>query len=137
MLEPKKTKYRKQQKGRSRKRMKETRGTRLNFGSIGLQALSAAWMTANQIEAARKTITRHQHREGKLRIRVFTGKHITKFPPEVTMGKGKGALDHYVMPVRPGRIVFEVDGVKEDLAREALRLAGHKLPVKTRIITRE
>lgn len=117
--------------------MKETRGTRLNFGSIGLQALSAAWMTANQIEAARKTITRHLKREGKLWIRVFPDKPITKFPPEVTMGKGKGALDHYVMPVRPGRIVFEVDGVKEDLAREALRLAGHKLPVKTRIITRE
>lgn len=134
MLEPKKLKYRKQQKGRSRGRLKETRGTSLDFGSAGLQALTSAWIAANQIEAARKAINRHLKREGKLWVRVFPDKPVTKFPPEVTMGGGKGSVDHYVFPVKPGRIIFEVDGVSEDLAKEALRLAGHKLPIKTKIV---
>lgn len=134
MLEPKKLKYRKQQKGRSRGRLKETRGTSLDFGSAGLQALTSAWIAANQIEAARKAINHHLKREGKLWVRVFPDKPVTKFPPEVTMGGGKGSVDHYVFPVKPGRIIFEVDGVSEDLAKEALRLAGHKLPIKTKIV---
>ncbi len=135
MLTPKKLKYPKQQKGRSKKRMKETRGNKLNFGQFGLQALTAAWVTSNQIEAARKAITRNLKREGKVWIRIFPDKPITKFPPEVTMGGGKGGVDHYVFPVKPGRILFEVDGVEKDLAFKALRMAGFKLPVKTAIIT--
>ncbi|MEX0690069.1 MAG: 50S ribosomal protein L16 [Candidatus Paceibacterota bacterium] len=135
MLEPKKQKYRKQQKGRSRKRGKTTRGTGLDFGSVGLQSLSSAWITANQIEAARKTITRRMKREGKVWIRIFPDKPVTSFPPEVGMGKGKGAVDRYVAAVAPGHILFEVDGVDESLAFEALKLAGHKLPVKTKIVT--
>lgn len=137
MLQPKKQKYRKQQKGRSRSRLKGTRGTKLDFGSAGLQARSAAWITANQIEAARRTITRHMRREGKLWIRIFPDKPITKFPPEVTMGGGKGSVDHYVVPVKPGRILFEVDGVDQAIALEALRRASYKLPIKTNIITKE
>jgi len=134
MLQPKKQKYRKQQKGRSLRRMKETRGTKLSFGRFGLQAASAAWVTANQIEAARKAITHALKREGKLWIRIFPDKPITKLPPEVTLGGGKGEVDHYVAVVKPGRILFEVDGVTEELALEALRLAGHKLPIKIKII---
>lgn len=136
MLQPKKQKYRKQQKGRPRKRMKETRGTHLSFGSVGLQALSADWITSNQIEAARKAITRHLKREGKLWIRIFPDKPVTKFPPEVTMGGGKGEVDRHVAVVKPGRIIFEVGGVDEKLASRAMELAGHKLPVKTRVVTK-
>lgn len=136
MLQPKKQKYRKQQKGRSRWRLKETRGVRLSFGKFGLRADSAAWITSNQIEAARKAITHSLKREGKLWIRIFPDKPVTKMPPEVTLGGGKGDVDHYVFPVKPGRIIFEIDGVSEEMAYEALRLAGHKLPVKTRAITR-
>ncbi len=136
MLEPKKLKYRKQQKGRSRGRMKTTRGTTLDFGSFGLQSMGAAWITANQIEAARRAITGHLKREGKVWIRIFPDKPVTSFPPEVKMDKGKGAVDHYVVPVRPGRILFEVDGVDAELAREALTLAAHKLPVKARVISK-
>jgi len=134
MLEPKKQKYRKWQKGRSRKRIKTTRGTNLDFGSIGLQALSGKWITANQIEAARKTINRKLKREGKVWIRIFPDKPVTAFPAETRMGKGKGAVDRYVVPVRSGRILFEIGGVDDNLAAEALRLAGHKLPIKTKII---
>ncbi len=134
MLQPRKQKYRKQQKGRSRKRMKTTRGTNLAFGSIGLQAQSGDWITANQIEAARKAINRRLKREGKVWIRIFPDKPVTAFPPEIRMGKGKGAVDRYVAPVKPGRILFEVGGIDDKLAAEALRLAGHKLPVKTKII---
>lgn len=136
MLQPKKQKYRKQQKGRSRKRLKETRGAYLNFGRFGLQANGAVWITANQIEAARKAITHSLKREGKLWIRIFPDKPVTKLPPEVTLGGGKGDVDHYVAPVKPGRILFEIDGVSQKSAYEALRLAGHKLPVKTRIISK-
>ena len=134
MLEPKKQKYRKQQKGRSRKRIKTTRGTNLDFGSIGLQALSGKWITANQIEAAGKTINRKLKREGKVWIRIFPDKPVTAFPAGTRMGKGKGAVDRYVVPVRSGRILFEIGGVDDNLAAEALRLAGHKLPIKTKII---
>lgn len=134
MLQPKKQKYRKQQKGRSRNRMKETRGTTVSFGSVGLQALSSDWITSNQIEASRRAITRHLKREGKLWIRIFPDKPITKFPPEVTMGGGKGEVDRFVAPVRPGRILFEIGGVNDELAERALQLAGYKLPVKTRVI---
>ena len=124
------------QKGRSRARMKETRGVTLNFGHFGIKALTAAWITGNQIEAARKAITHSLKREGKLWIRVFPDKPITKLPPEVTLGGGKGDVSHYVVPVKPGRIIFEIDGVSGAAALEALRLAGHKLPVKTKIVTR-
>ncbi len=136
MLQPKKQKYRKMQKGRSRKRLKETRGVNLSFGRFGIQATTPAWLTANQIEAARKAITRSLKREGKVWIRIFPDKPVTKLPPEVTMGGGKGDVDHYVVPVKPGRILFEIDGVAEDAAFRALRMAGHKLPVKTKIITK-
>lgn len=135
MLAPKKVKHRKWQKGRSRKREKETRGTELVFGSFGLQALEAKWLTANQIEAARKVISKRLKKGGKMWIRVFPDKAVTKKPPEVTMGSGKGAVDHYVFPVRPGRIIFEVDGVSPEVAIEALEQAGYKLPFKTKVIS--
>ncbi len=134
MLAPKKVKHRKWQKGRSRRRLVETRGTRLAFGSWGLQATSANWITARQIEAARRTMTNFIKRQGRIWTRIFPDKPVTARPPEITMGGGKGAVDHYVFPVRPGRILFEMDGVSPEDAREALRLAGHKLPVKTKII---
>lgn len=136
MLQPKKQKFRKQQKGRSRSRLVETRGTTLAFGRYGLQALQAAWVTANQIEAGRKAISHGMEREGKMWIRVFPDKPVTKLPPEVTLGGGKGGVDHYVAPVKPGRILFEMDGVAEKIAFKSLRAAGHKLPVKTKIIKR-
>ena len=136
MLQPKKQKYRKQQKGRSKRRLKETRGISLNFGRFGLQANGAAWITANQIEAARKAITHSLKREGRVWIRIFPDKPVTKMPPEVTLGGGKGDLDHYVAPVKPGRILFEIDGVDKETAFEALRLAGHKLPIKIKIIAK-
>ncbi len=136
MLIPKKVKHRKWQKGRSLKREIDTRGLKLNFGSYGLQALESAWITSAQIEAARKALTNFIKREGKIWIRIFPDKPITKKPPEVTMGAGKGAVDHYVAPIKPGRIIFEMDGVSESIARSAFRLAGHKLPVKTRIVVK-
>jgi len=134
MLIPKKVKHRKWQKGRSLKREIDTRGLKLNFGSYGLQSLESAWITSAQIEAARKALTNFIKREGKIWIRIFPDKPITKKPPEVTMGAGKGAVDHYVAPIKPGRIIFEMDGVSESIARSAFRLAGHKLPVKTRVV---
>jgi len=136
MLMPKKVKHRKWQKGRSRNRRVELRGTTLAYGSFGLKAESAAWINSKQIEAARRTITNFLKRGGRVWIRIFPDKPITKRPPEITMGGGKGAVDHYVFPVKPGRVIFEIDGVEADLANEALRLAGHKLPVKTRIISK-
>ncbi|MEK7543184.1 MAG: 50S ribosomal protein L16 [Patescibacteria group bacterium] len=135
MLQPKKQKFRKRQKGKSRKRTVETRGITVSFGKFGLQALESFWITANQIEAARKTISHSIKREGRVWIRIFPDKPITKLPPEVTLGGGKGEVDHYVFPVKPGRILFEIDGVSEADAKEAFRKAGHKLPVKTRIVT--
>ncbi|EKD24064.1 MAG: hypothetical protein ACD_81C00118G0011 [uncultured bacterium] len=136
MLIPKKVKHRKWHKGRSRKRTVETRGIGLEFGSFGIQSLESVWLNSRQIEAARKSITHFTKRGGKIWIRVFPDKPVTKMPPEVTLGGGKGNVDHYVFPVKPGRMLFEIDGVKEEVAREAFRLAGHKLPVKTRVVTK-
>lgn len=136
MLQPKKTKHRKWQKGRSRKRLVETRGIALHFGNTGLQATSSAYISAKQIEAARKTISNYTKRGGKVWIRIFPDKPITQRPPELTMGGGKGSVDHYVFPVKPGRVLFELDGLPENVAHEALRKAGFKLPVKTRIVNK-
>lgn len=136
MLVPKKVKHRKWMKGRALNRKTETRGTELVFGSFGLKAESSAWVNSRQIEAARRTISNFIKREGKVWIRIFPDKPITKRPPELTMGGGKGAVDHYVFPVKPGRVLFEMDGIDAKVAQEALRLAGHKLPVRTRIISK-
>ncbi len=136
MLIPKKVKHRKWQKGRSLNRKIETRGTALSFGSFGLQALESHWINSRQIEASRKAITHFTKKGGKMWIRIFPDKPITKKPPEVTMGGGKGAVEYYVCPVKSGRILFEIDGISKELANEALRRAGHKLPVKTRIISK-
>jgi len=136
MLTPKKVKHRKWQKGRSRKRLVETRGTNLSFGSYGIQALEPSWLNSRQIEAGRRAITRAIKREGKVWIRVFPDKPVTKRPPETTMGGGKGAVEHYVFPVRPGRIIFELDGVSEEKAKYALKSAGHKMPFKTKIVSK-
>ena len=136
MLTPKKVKHRKWQKGRSRKRLVETRGTHLSFGSYGIQALEPSWLNSRQIEAGRRAITRSIKREGRVWIRVFPDKPVTRRPPETTMGGGKGTVEFYVFPVKPGRIIFELDGVPEDKARQALRLAGHKMPFKTKIVAK-
>jgi len=129
---PKRTKYRKMQKGRNRG--KATRGNVVNEGEFGLQALDAGLITANQIEAARIAMTRYIKRGGKVWIKIFPNKPISKKPAETRMGKGKGAVEYWVAPVKPGRILFEMDGVSEDVAREAFRLAAHKLPVKTKFV---
>lgn len=136
MLLPKKVKHRKWQKGKNKKRDVETRGVHVSFGSFGLQAMSPAWLNSRQIEAARKTISHFTKRGGKLWIRVFPDKPVTKRPPEVTMGGGKGAVEEYVFPVKSGRVLFELDGVEESMAKEAFRRAGHKLPMKTRVIAK-
>ena len=136
MLIPKKVKHRKWQKGRSKGRLVETRGISLNYGQFGLKALEAAWLNSRQIEAARKAITNYMKRNGRLWIRVFPDKPITLQAPEKTLGGGKGSVDHYVFPVKPGRIIFEIDGVEKATAAEALRLAGHKLPFKSKMITK-
>ncbi len=132
---PKRTKYRKMQKGRNRG--KATRGTVVNEGEYGLQALDAGWITANQIESARIAMTRYIKRGGKVWIKIFPNKPITKKPAETRMGKGKGAPEYWVAVVKPGRIMFEIAGVSEEVAREALRLAAHKLPVRTKFVARE
>jgi len=137
MLIPKKVKHRKWHKGRSRWRTTETRGTELAFGAYGLKAAASHWITARQIEAARRAMTRFVQRGGKIWIRIFPDKPVTQRPPEVTMGGGKGAVSHYVVPVKPGRVLFEMDGISEEVAREALRLAAHKLPVATQFIKRD
>lgn len=134
MLSPKKVKYRKQQKGRMKG--KAYRGARLNFGDYGLQAVECGWITSRQIEAARIAMTRKVKRGGKMWIRIFPDKPITKKPAEVRMGKGKGAPEAWVAVVRPGRILYEMEGVPRDLAYEALRLASHKLPIKTKFVER-
>lgn len=134
MLQPKKTKHRKQFKGRMKGNAQ--RGAEMAFGSFGLKALDSVFITSRQIEAARIAATRYMKREGQLWIRIFPDKPITKKPAEVRMGKGKGALDHWVAVVRPGRILFELDGVNQEVAKEALRLAAQKLPVKCKFITR-
>lgn len=132
MLQPKKVKHRKWQKRTARGN--ETRGTELAFGAYGLKALEPHWITARQIEAARRAMTRYVQRGGKIWIRIFPDKPVTKKPPEVTLGGGKGAVDHYVVPVRPGRVLFEMDGVSDQAAEEAMRLAAHKLPIKTKFM---
>lgn len=134
MLQPKRTKYRKQQKGRNRGLAQ--RGNKVDFGSFGLKSLDIGRITSRQIEAARIAMTRNMKREGKVWIRIFPDKPITSKPLEVRMGKGKGALDYYVANVQPGRIMFEIDGVSREVAEESLRLAAQKLSVQTRIVTR-
>jgi large subunit ribosomal protein L16 len=134
MLQPKRTKYRKQMKGRIKGLAQ--RGHTIDFGSFGLKAATEARITNRQIEAARIAMTRYMKREGKVWIRIFPDKPITSKPQEVRMGKGKGALDHYVAVVKPGRVMFEIDGVSLDVAQEALRLAAQKLPVLTKFSVR-
>ena len=136
MLIPKKVKHRKWQKGRSRKRSVETRGLTLSYGDHGLKSTESAWITSRQIEAARKTITNYLKRSGRLWIRIFPDKPITLQAPEKTLGGGKGSVDHYVFPVRPGRILFEIDGVPKVTAEEALRRAAYKLPVKCKVVSK-
>ena len=135
MLMPKKVKYRKQQRGRRTGMAKG--GDYIAFGEYGIQALEAGWVTARQIEAARIAITRRVKRGGKVWIRVFPDKPVTKKPLETRMGKGKGAPEEWVAVVKPGRILYELEGVPEDLAKEAMRLAGHKLAIKTRFVARD
>jgi large subunit ribosomal protein L16 len=134
MLTPKKTKYRKAQRGRMGGKAKG--GASVNFGEFGLKALESCWLTNRQIEAARIAMTRFIKRGGKIWIRVFPDKPVTKKPAETRMGKGKGAPEYWVAVVKPGRILFEIEGVSEQLAREALRLASNKLPMKARFVTR-
>lgn len=134
MLMPKRVKYRKQHRGRLKG--KESRGVTVAFGDYGLQALEPCWMSARQIEAARRAIVRHMRRRGKYWVRLFPDKPITSKPAETRMGKGKGEVEYWAAVVRPGRVMFEVGGVDEEVANEALRLAAHKLPIKTQIIER-
>jgi large subunit ribosomal protein L16 len=134
MLQPKKTKYRRQQKGKMKGLAQ--RGHDLSFGSFGIKTLEYAWITGRQLEAARQAVTRYMKREGQIWIRIFPDKPITKKPAEVRMGKGKGAPEGFVAPVTPGRILIEAEGVSFEIAKEALRLAAQKLPVKTKFIVR-
>ncbi len=134
MLQPKRTKYRKQQKGRNKGLA--YKGSKISFGSFGLKSMDRGRVTNRQIEAARIAMTRFMKREGKVWIRIFPDKPITTKPQEVRMGKGKGALDHYVVEIKPGRVMFEVDGVPYETAAEALRLAAQKLPVTTKVVVR-
>ncbi|MCJ7723631.1 MAG: 50S ribosomal protein L16 [Anaerolineales bacterium] len=134
MLFPKRVKWRKQMRGRMRG--KALRGAQISFGEYGLQALEPGWVTARQIEAARRTIVRGMKRRGKIWIRIFPAKPITQKPPETRMGKGKGNVEYYVAVVKPGRIMFEISGLPEDIAFEALRLAQYKLSIRTKILSR-
>jgi large subunit ribosomal protein L16 len=134
MLQPKRTKYRKQQK--LRYKGLAHRGSTIAFGSFGLKATTAGRITNRQIESARIALTRYMKREGKVWIRIFPDKPITAKPQEVRMGKGKGALDHYVCPIKPGRVLFEIDGVSQEVAQEALRLAAQKLPLLCKFVVR-
>ena len=134
MLQPKKTKFRRQQKGRMKGNAQ--RGNQIAFGSFGIKALEETWITGRQIEAARQAVTRYMKREGQIWIRIFPDKAITKKPAEVRMGKGKGAPEGFVAPVSPGRIIIEAEGVPYDVAKEALRLAAQKLPIKTKFVVR-
>jgi len=135
MLAPKRIKWRKQQKGRMRG--KANRGNSVAFGQYGLQTLERAWLTSRQIEAARVAMTRHIKRGGKVFIRIFPDKPISKKPAETRMGKGKGSPEAWVAPVKPGRVMFELEGVSESVARRAMELAAAKLPVRTRFLSRE
>ena len=134
MLMPSKVKFRKQQRGR--RKGKAMTGSTLSFGQYGLKAMECGWITARQIEATRVAMTRHVKRGGKIWVRLFPDKPITKKPTEVRMGKGKGSPEAWVAVIKPGRILFEMEGVDESVAREAMRLAAHKLPIKTRFVTR-
>ena len=136
MLQPKRQKYRRPQKGRGRWRGVSHRGTELSFGSFGIKALQERWISASQIEAARVAITRYMQRQGQVWIRIFPDKPITKKPADVRMGKGKGDPYKYVFPAKPGRILFEVEGVPYEVAKEALRLSAQKLPTTTKFIVR-
>ena len=135
MLQPKRVRWRKHHRGH--RRGVATVGTNVAFGEFGLQALASAWVDSRQIEAARRAITHHVRRGGKVWIRIFPDKSVTQKPAETRMGKGKGAPDHWVAVVKPGRVLFEIAGVPEPAAREALRLASHKLPVQTRFVRRQ
>ncbi len=134
MLQPKKTKFRRQQKGRMKGNA--GRGNQLAFGSFGIKSLQSKWITGRQIEAARIAVTRYMQRQGQVWVRIFPDKPITKKPAEVRMGKGKGNPEGFVAPVTPGRIIFEVEGVSYEVAKEALRLAAQKLPVTTKFVVR-
>ena len=135
MLSPKRVKFRKQQRGRMRG--VATRGNTIAFGQFALQAQECGWITSRQIEASRRAMTRYVKRGGKIWIRIFPDKPVTKKPLETRMGKGKGSVDHWVCLVKPGRVLYEIEGIPEELAREAFRVAGHKLAVETRFMTRE
>ena len=135
MLMPKRVKYRKQFRGRMRGMAKG--GTELQNGSFGIQALEPGWITSRQIETIRRVVVRHMKRRGKIWIRIFPDKPVTAKPAETRMGKGKGSVEHWVAVVKPGRILLEIDGVPEEIAREALRLSGYKLPIKTQVVSRE
>jgi len=135
MLQPKRVKWRKSHRGR--RRGQANAGNHVTFGEYGLQATTNAWVTARQIEAARRAITHHIRRGGKVWIRVFPDKPVSKKPAETRQGSGKGPVDHWVAVVRPGRMLFEIAGVREDVAKEAMRLASHKLPIPTRVVARE
>jgi large subunit ribosomal protein L16 len=134
MLQPKRTKFRNAQKGKMKGLAQ--RGSLVTFGSFGLKTLEQGWITSRQIEAARIAVTRYMKREGKVWIRIFPDKPVTSKPAEVRQGKGKGSLSHYVAAIKPGRIMFEADGVPYDVAKEAMRLAAQKLPVKTKFVVR-
>jgi large subunit ribosomal protein L16 len=134
MLMPKRVKYRKQMRGRMKG--KATRGAEVSFGEYGLQALEPFWMTSRQIEAARRAIVRYVRRGGKVWIRIFPDKPVTAKAAETRMGSGKGSVDHWVAVIKPGRVLFEIAGVSEEDAKEAMRLAGHKLPIKTQFVRR-
>ncbi|MBF6627823.1 MAG: 50S ribosomal protein L16 [Proteiniphilum sp.] len=134
MLQPKKTRFRRQQKGRMKGNA--GRGTELSFGSFGIKSLQSKWITGRQIEAARIAVTRYMQRQGQVWVRIFPDKPITKKPAEVRMGKGKGNPEGFVAPITPGRIIFEIEGVSYEVAKEALRLAAQKLPVTTKFVVR-
>ena len=135
MLLPKRVKWRKQMRGRMKGH--ETRGVEVSFGEYGLQALEPCWLTQRQIEAARRALVRYMKRRGKVWIRIFPDKPVTQRAAETRMGKGKGAVDHWVAVIKPGRVMFEMSGVPEPIAREAMRLASHKLPINTRFVVKE
>ena len=135
MLQPKRVKWRKHHRGR--RRGQASGGATVAFGEFGLQSLEAAWVDGRQIESARRAITHHLKRDGKIWIRIFPDKSVTQKPAETRMGKGKGAPEKWVAVVKPGRILFEIAGVQEELALEAMRLAAHKMPVRTRVVARE
>jgi large subunit ribosomal protein L16 len=134
MFQPKKVKHRKTQKGRRRKKGVSKAGNELSFGGFGLKALEASWISARQIEAARRSMTHYIQRGGKVWIRIFPHKPVTAKGQEVPMGGGKGSVEYYAFPVKPGRILFEIDGITEEIAREAMRRAAFKLPIKTKFV---